>query len=784
MKNLTLIFLLILGLGASDFLHAESRKFTISGQVKDGSSGESLIGASVYIDEIQSGTITNLYGFYSISLDPGTYHVRISFIGFENQNVTINLIQNTTQNFELVPGKSVLKAVTVTGAKGDENITSREMGAVKMEMKTVEKIPALLGEVDVIKALQLLPGVQASGEGISGYSVRGGSKDQNLILLDEASVYNASHLLGFFSIFNNDAIKEVKLYKGDIPAKYGGRLSSLLEVYQKEGNMKEYHARGGMGTVSSRITVEGPLIKDRSSFMLSGRRSYADLFLKLSKREELKNNRLYFYDLNGKVNLVINNNNRLFLSAYNGRDIVSIKGDEEFPPFKMGWGNNTISLRWNHLFSPKLFANFSFIYSKYDYRLGIEDDVQGFEWVSLMDDHTVKGDFVWYLHTSSTVKFGVHTTYHDFWPGIARGEGNQTIFGELKIPEARALEHGIYLSNDQTISKKLSLNYGLRFTMFQNMGVGVIYNFDDHFEALDSTVYPHNKIFNRYYGWEPRINFVYLMNEVSSIKGSYNRTMQYIHLASNSTIGSPLDVYLPSSPNIKPQSANQVALGYYRNFRDNLFETSVEVYYKKMHDQVDFRDHAELILNPKIEGEVRTAEGEAYGVELLIRKQKGNLTGWISYTLSRSTRVSPWINDGKLYLSPYDRTHDVAVVASYQITPTLSASGTWVFASGAPVTFPTGRFVYGNVVTPVYSDRNSYRMPAFHRLDLGVTWDPVKKSRHHWQSSWTFSVYNAYNRHNAFMISFVENKQKPGTMEAEMIYLFPVIPAITYNFNF
>lgn len=763
---------------------AESRKFTISGQVKDGSSGESLIGASVYVEEIQSGTITNLYGFFSISLDQGNYNLRVSFIGYETEKITVDLKQNTTLNFELKPRTAILKAVTVTGVQADENITSREMGAVKMEMKAVEKIPALLGEVDVIKALQLLPGVQAAGEGVSGYSVRGGSKDQNLILLDEASVYNASHLLGFFSIFNNDAIKEVKLYKGDIPAKYGGRLSSLLEVYQREGNMKRFDARGGIGTISSRLTVEGPLIKDRSSFMLSGRRSYADLFLKLSKREELKNNRLYFYDLNGKVNLVINNNNRLFLSAYNGRDVVSIKGDEEFPPFRMGWGNNTVSIRWNHLFSPKIFANFSFVYSKYDYRLGIEDDVQGFEWVSLMDDHTIKGDFVWYLNPANTIKFGAHTTYHDFWPGIARGEGDETIFGELKIPEARALEHGVYLSNDQSFGKRFSVNYGLRFTMFQNIGVGVVYNFNSNFETMDSTVYRRNEVFNRYSGWEPRANFVFLIDDVSSLKGSFNRTLQYIHLASNSTIGSPLDVYLPSSPNIKPQSANQVALGYYRNFFSNTIETSVEIYYKKMYDQVDFKDHAELILNPEIEGEIRTAEGEAYGIEFLVRKQRGNLTGWIGYTLSRSIRVSPWINDGKPYLSPYDRTHDISIVASYQITPTLSASGTWVFASGAPVTFPTGRFVYGNVITPVYSDRNSYRMPAYHRLDLGVTWDPVRKNNRNWQSSWTFSVYNAYNRHNAFLINFNESKEKPGTMEAEMIYLFPVIPAITYNFNF
>lgn len=778
------VILLWILLASPQALAGETKKFTISGHISDAENGEFLIGASIYVVELSTGTITNLYGFFSVTVDPGVYNLSISYIGYETAKKTVTLKKDTTINIELKPGKALLKAVLVTGQKEDENVTSKEMGTVKMESKTIEKIPALLGEVDIIKALQLLPGVQSAGEGISGYSVRGGSKDQNLILLDEASVYNASHLLGFFSVFNNDAIKEVKMYKGDIPARYGGRLSSLLEVHQKEGNMKRYDAQGGVGTVSSRLTVEGPLIKDKSSFMLSGRRSYADLFLKLSKREDLKHNQLYFYDLNAKVNLVVNNNNRLFLSAYNGRDVVNIKSDDAFPPFKMGWGNSTFSLRWNHLFSPRIFANFSFNYSKYDYRLGIEDNVQGFEWASLMDDHSVKGDFVWYLNTRNTVKFGAQGTYHDLWPGLARGTGDQTIFGELKIPSSRAIEYGFYLSNEQTLTKSLSMNYGIRYSHFQSIGPGTVYRFDEAFQPLDSVVYPRNKTYQQYGGWEPRFTFVYQLNECSSLKGSYNRTMQYIHLASNSTIGSPLDIYLPSSPNIKPQSANQVALGYYRNFLSNVLETSVEVYYKKMENQVDFKDHAELILNPRIEGEVRIAEGEAYGMEILIRKQKGDFTGWIGYTLSRSERVSPWINNGKAYLSPYDRTHDVSVVASYQFNPRLSVSGTWVYATGAPVTFPTGRFVYGNLVAPVYSDRNSYRMPAYHRLDLGVTYDPIRHKSQRWQSSWTLSVYNVYNRHNAFLINFIESKTQPGVMESEMIYLFPIIPAITYNFNF
>ncbi len=763
---------------------AQAKKVTINGYITDAENGEHLIGATLFVEELKTGASTNLYGFYSFSLLPGTYNLVFSYIGYTSDKMTLKIDKNTTLDIELKPKRELLQVFVITGENESENITGKEMGVVKMEIRTIEKIPALLGEVDVLKALQLLPGIQSAGEGTTGYSVRGGSKDQNLILLDEATIYNASHLLGFFSVFNNDAIREVKLYKGDIPARYGGRLSSLLEIHQKEGNMKHLAGQGGLGTVSSRVTVEGPLIRDKSSFILSGRRSYADLFLKLSKREELRNNQLYFYDLNTKINIVANANNRLYLSAYSGRDIVNIASDENFPPFKMGWGNNTFGLRWNHLFSPTLFTNFSLNYSKYDYRLGIQDNVQGFEWVSMMKDLSAKGDFVWYVNPDNTVRFGAQCIYHDFWPGLAQGKGDQTIFGELKIPPSRALQYGIYLSNEHQVSTHISLNYGLRYSHFQNIGPGTVYRFNEAFQNIDSTVYPMGKVYNQYGGWEPRVTMVLQINERSSIKSSYNRTMQYIHLASNSTIGSPLDVYLPSSPNIKPQSAHQAALGYYRNFLNNNIEMSIEVYYKKMENQVDFKDHAELILNPQIEGEIRIAEGEAYGLEVLIRKQAGRLTGWIGYTLSRSQRISQWINDGKVYLSPYDRTHDISIVASYQFTPLLSASATWVYASGAPVTFPTGRFQYGNVIAPVYSDRNDYRMPAYHRLDLGITYDPVRKKNRRWESSWTLSVYNAYNRHNAFMIYFVRKDNGSNVMEAEMIYLFPIIPAITYNFKF
>ncbi len=762
----------------------QAQRYTLSGHIRDASNGEHLIGASIYVEELQTGTASNHYGFYSITMPAGFYQLVITYVGYTTKNLAITLDGTLQYDIELEPRREVLQPMVISGESTSENITAREMGSVRMDIRTIERIPALMGEVDVLKAIQLLPGVQSAGEGTTGFSVRGGSKDQNLVLLDEATIYNASHLLGFFSVFNNDAVKEVKLYKGDMPPRFGGRLSSVLDIQQREGNMKDFAGRGGIGTISSRLTLEGPLIKDKSSFLLAGRRSYADIFLKLSSRDELRNNRLYFYDLNTKVNLIADQKNRLFLSAYSGRDIVSLRSSEEFPPFSMGWGNNSVTLRWNHLFSPQLFSNISLIYSKYDYRLGIDDNVQGFEWVSMMDDFSLKADFVWYTSPDHTIRFGMQSTYHDFLPGYAEGRGEETIFGDLKIPGYKALQHGVYLSDDYKISEQLTILYGVRYSMFQNIGPGTIYRFDEQFLPLDSVVYGRGNIFNRYSAWEPRVNVVWQLNSKSSFKSSYNRTAQYIHLASNATIGSPLDVYLPSGPNIKPQTADQISVGYYRNFLNNTIETSIEVYYKQMDNQVDFKDHAELLLNPRIEGEVRIATGEAYGMELLVRKQTGRLTGWIGYTLSRSTRVSPWINDGKPYLSPYDRTHDISIVASYEIQDNLSASLTWVYASGAPVTFPTGRFVYGNIVAPVYSDRNAYRMPSYHRLDLGVTWDPPAKKQRGWQSSWSFSVYNAYNRHNAFVINFVRDRENPGIMEAEMIYLFPIIPAVTYNFRF
>lgn len=783
--TITLIFSSIWLFADKDETGSEKNRVTLSGQITDKSTGEDLIGASVYIESINAGTITNTYGFYSLSVPPGKYTVKYSYIGFETISKELNLSKNISLNIELGEAAVMVKEVVVAAKGKNENIKANQMSVVKIDAKAIEKIPALMGEVDVIKAIQLLPGVQASGEGSSGFSVRGGSRDQNLILLDEAAVYNASHLMGFFSVFNNDAIKDVQLYKGDIPTRYGGRLSSLLDIRMKDGNAKKFSGRGGIGTISSRLTIEGPLVKDKGSFIVSGRRSYADVFLAFAKNPEVRQNTLYFYDLNGKINYRINNNNRLYLSTYGGRDVFKV-GDDD--PFKISWGNRTATLRWNHLFSDKLFSNFTFLKSDYDYQLGLESGINGFNWYSKLHDYTLKGDLGYYLNPKNTLRMGGGSTYHHFIPGHIKGVGTETIFNELKVPESKAMEYFAYLSNEQKIGALLTVKYGLRVTTFQNVGKTryFLYDKSNPQEYIDTSMVDVGQwdVYNTYTGFEPRFSFNYLLSENSSIKGSYSHTYQFVHLVSNSAVGSPLDIWLPSSPNIKPQKADQGAIGYFRNFFDGMLEASVEVYYKKMYNQLDFKDHAQLMLNDQLEKEIRTGTADSYGIELLLRKQEGKFTGWIGYTYSKTERLIPEINNGKAFAAPYDKPHDVSIVASYQFTDRISASATWVYSTGAPFTAPAAKYEFANMTVPYYTGRNEDRMPDYHRLDLGVTIDGKKKNGKLISGSWTFSVYNVYYRKNAYMISFSQDDDQASSTKVEKTYLFPIIPAVTYNFKF
>ncbi|MCF8225033.1 MAG: TonB-dependent receptor [Bacteroidales bacterium] len=754
-------------------------RVTVSGYLRDSQTGEDLIGANIAILETGSGTITNQYGFYSISLSPGFYTLIYSYIGFQSVSKPLNFIEDSEIDIELKESAQEIEEVVITAEASNSNITSLETGATKLQMKTIRKIPALLGEVDVIKAIQLLPGVQVTSEGSSGFSVRGGSPDQNLILLDEATVYNASHLLGFFSVFNNDAIKDVKLYKGDIPARSGGRLASLLDVRMKDGNNKEISGAGGIGTISSRLTLEGPLFSQKGSFLVAGRRTYADVFLPLARDTAIRDNALYFYDLNGKINYTLNENNRFYLSAYNGKDIFS----NDFAG--ISFGNSTFTFRWNHLFSKKLFSNFTLINSSYYYNLGTPDDaVPRFTWLSKLTDYSVKADFIYYPLPEHTFRFGASSTYHIISPGeiiTQNGEGDNDT---TTYSPNYTLESGSYLSGESRFGKAFSVRYGLRYSQFDNIGEAVFYEYDNNYQVVDSTEYDKREIFNTYRGLEPRLAANFKINEANSIKFSYSRTIQYLQLASNSSAGTPLDIWFPASPNIKPQLSNQYSAGYFRNFLDNKLESSIEIYYKQMDQSIDFAEHAQLILNRYLEGEVRTGTATSAGAELFFRYSDKKFSGWLSYTYSRTIREIKDVNNGNPYSAPYDKPNDLAVVGSYDINDRVNVSANWIYSSGLPYTLPVGRYSIEGNILPVYIGRNEYRLPDYHRLDISVTIKDKTRPKRPWSSEWNFSVYNAYARKNVWTLNFLQDDENPNITYAEMTYLFSIIPAITYNFKF
>jgi outer membrane receptor for ferrienterochelin and colicin len=755
------------------------KKVTISGFVKDQTNGEILIGATVFCMGLHKGVVTNVYGFYSLSLEPGKYSIRFSYVGYEQQEMEVQIRENLVMDISLQPLPEELGEVVVRSKRADQNVTSAEMSFQKVDSKTIQKIPSLLGEIDLIKVIQLMPGVLTTSEGSTGFSVRGGQSDQNLIILDEATIYNASHLMGFFSVFNNDAVKDVTLYKGDIPAAYGGRLSSLLDVRMKDGNARKLAASGSIGTVSSKLTLEGPLKRDKTTFILSGRRTYADLFLPLAKNEDIRDNRLYFYDLNLKLTHMFNNKNRVFFTGYIGRDVF--KNQYAL----MGFGNQSASLRWNHLFSSRLFFNLSLNYSQYSYELGtIEDTINSFKWTSVLRDYSLRLDFTHFLSSKHTLRFGAVSVFHSFFPGSVKGIGESSIFTGYVLTAQYALEHALYASDEMKITDKLTIKAGLRWSLFQNIGPGKYTAYDADFNPGQSIQYGKGDIYNTWSRLEPRLAMTYLIDGTSSVKGSYSHTGQFIMLAQNSTAGTPLDVWFPASPNIKPQLCDQLALGYFRNFFQNKLEVSAEVYHKGLRQIVDFRENAQLLLNEHLEGELRFGKGSAYGAEVMIRKNDGRLTGWISYTYSRSFRKVPQINEGKLYKAPFDKPHTVNIVTNYDLSKRLSASVTWVYATGLPVTFPIGRAVFGNAILPVYSERNAFRMPDYHRMDASLTLKGRKKPGKKWQGEWNLSVYNLYDRHNTWSINFVRDAKNPNVTYAEKTYLFSVIPAITYNFKF
>ncbi|MFW5755863.1 MAG: TonB-dependent receptor, partial [Tangfeifania sp.] len=733
--------------------------YVLSGNIADASTGESLTGANVVTVELpNTGAVSNSYGFYSLSLPGGEYQVRFQFIGYEPKIVRVDLRENKKLDIELREKTYEIGNIVVTGERADKNVTSVEMGNVQMVPKQIESIPVIFGEPDVLKTIQLTPGVKPAGEGSSGFYVRGGGIDQNLILLDEAPVYNASHLLGFFSVFNSEALRNASLMKGSVPVEYGGRASSVLDIQMKEGNMKDFGVTGNLGLISSNLTVEGPLAKDKSSFILSGRRTYADLFLNFANDEDIKETHLYFYDLNLKTNYKINANNRIYLSAYLGRDDFGYKNE-----FGFDWGSKTATFRWNHNFSEKLFSNTSFIFSNYSYNITIMRDLD-VEILSSIQDLNLKQDFSYYANANNTLKFGGNIIYHSVLPGEIKVNESAGFTPPADISERKAIEWAGYISNNQKISEKLRLYYGVRLALFSNIGPGEFYEFNRQGELSDTINVDRAEIFKTQGGLAPRLGANYLINDRSSMKLSYSRMYQFLHLLSNSTTTTPTDLWLPSSNNVKPQIADQVSLGYFRNFRNNEFEASLEVYYKNLQNQIDYKNGAELVFNATVETELVFGRGWAYGAELMLKRNFGRLNGWLSYTWSKTMRQFDDINLGNPYPARQDRTHDVSIVGLYDITNKWKFSATWVYYTGNAVTFPSGRYEIDGKVIGYYTERNSYRMPDYHRLDLGLVWQ--RKKTNHFESSWTFSVYNAYVRENAYFIQFREKEDNPGVTEA------------------
>ncbi|MDA3881714.1 MAG: TonB-dependent receptor [Bacteroidales bacterium] len=752
-----------------------AQTYTISGYIKDADTGEELIAASVYVPGTTYGVISNNYGFYSLSVPKGTHIFEVSYLGYTTYSEKIVVEKDITKNVYLETFAQVTEKVVVTAQARDQNIKSTEMGVQTLDMHEIKSVPVLFGENDVLKTLQLMPGVKSGGEGSGGIFVRGGGADQNLILLDEAPVYNASHMLGFFSVFNGDAIKDVKLYKGSMPAKYGGRLSSVVDIKMKEGNNQSYEASGGIGTISSRITVEGPIVKDTSSFMISARRTYADMLLLFSKDTNFRDTKLYFYDLNLKTNYIFNEKNRLFISGYFGRDVFAFQDI-----FGTDWGNATGTVRWVHLLSPKLFMNSTLIFSNFENIITVGDDSGQFELSSGITDFQLKEDFQWYANNSNSVSFGFNTIHHTFIPGDLKS----SIEGiSVSMDNKYALESGLYASNEQKVSDYITLNYGLRFSLFTIIGPGTTYTYDNNHERIDSAVYKKREIIENYPSLEPRLGATFILNSRSSIKMSYTLNNQYVHLIQSSTSSLPTDYWIPSSALTPPQKCAQYSVGYFRNFAENKYESSAEIYYKDLESQIDYESGTNIFLEPDLESYLLFGKGRAYGLELFAKKNQGTFTGWISYTWSRTEKQFEELNKARWFPTRYDRKHDISIVGMYDISKNVQVSATWVFATGDAVTMPSGKYILDGKRVNYYTDRNGYRMPNYHRLDLGCT--VIAKKTDRYESSFNFSIYNTYNRKNAYMIYFERvHPDNVDELQAVKVTLFPILPAITWNFRF
>lgn len=789
-------FIVLLGLLGVIYVTNAQEKFTLSGTITDAASNETLIGVNLLFPELSDGVVTNSYGFYSITLPEGSYQIRVSYLGYSDIIETINLTSDIRRNFELSESNENLDEIVLEEKVERVRIRKPQMSVNALSAESIKDIPVVLGEADVIKAILLLPGVTSAGEGASGFNVRGGAADQNLILLDEAIIFNSSHLFGLFSVFNPDAIKDLKLYKGGIPARYGGRVSSVLDIYQKEGNSKKLKVTGGLGAVSSRLLVEGPLVEDKAAFLIGGRASYAHLFLPLFDI----NNRAYFYDLNTKLNYKINDRNSLYLSGYFGRDLFSIDDS-----FENVYGNAVGNIRWNHLFSDKLFSNASLIYSDYFY--GLDLDFVGFEWNSGIANVNAKYDLTYYKNDKVKVYSGINNIYYAFNPGRIEPNGPDSGIVEEQLTRKFANEFSAYVDVEHKITKNLALQYGLRFSNFTRLGQDEINIYQDNeavtfdpflllYQSADpigvDTSQSRGDILSTFNALEPRLSASYAFNDDTSIKASYTRLVQYLHLLSNTSSPTPLDIWTPSGPFIEPQKLDQYAVGYFKNFLlgNNEYTLETEAFYKDIDGRIDYIDGAQLIANDAIEQVILQGVARAYGLEFLLRKNEGKLKGFLAYTLSRSEQRTPGrneneigINNGEWYNTPFDNTHDISMNLNYELSNKWKFAGNFLFQTGQPTNFPVGQFEFQGIVTPTFGPRNEQRLPSYHRLDISATLTPEKNQNRKWQSEWVFSVYNIYNRLNAASINFRQN-QNTGANEAVRTSIFGIIPSVTYNFKF
>lgn len=775
------------------FASFAQEKVTLSGTIANKSNNETLIGVNIIIPEANASTTTNSYGFYSITLPKGVYTIIISYMGFDNVEERISLTANTKMNFAMPESSKNLEEVVITSNKTKANIRKPEMSVNKLSISTIKKMPAVMGEVDVLKSILQLPGVTNAQEGASGFNVRGGSVDGNLVMLDEAVVYNTSHLFGFFSVFNSDVIKDLKLYKGGIPANFGGRVSSVLDIYQKEGNNKEYHVNGGIGLISSRLLVEGPIVKEKSSFVVAGRGTYGHLFLKLANEP----NSAYFYDLNAKLNYKVNDKNNIYLSGYFGNDKMNFNNS-----FVNVYGNTLFNVRWNHIFSDKIFSNASAIYSDYNY--GLQIRFVGIDWESDVKNYNFKYDFKHYISNNFSLNYGLNSVYYKFNPGTIRPLNESSSINPDQIARKYAFENALYISAEQKLSQKLSVTYGLRYSNFQRLGEeevstyanneAVVFNQEfqiyEEAEPTGTIRYGKNKTIASFGNLEPRLAVAYSLNENQSIKASYNRMSQYIHLISNTASASPLDIWSPSDKYLKPEILDQVALGYFQNFKDDAYSLEVETFYKKIKNKADYIDGAELIANDAIERVLLNGEARAYGLEIMAKKNTGKLTGWLSYTLSKAEQKTPGrnagepgINNGEWYRANYDKLHNLSVTGAYQFNKKWNFGAIFTYQSGKAATFPNGKYEYQGIIIASYGQRNENSLSAYHHLDLSATYTPKPDKKKGWQSEWNFSLYNVYNRSNAAAYNFGQN-ETTGLSEARRISIFGLIPSVTYNFKF